>query len=50
MFPGRYFAARAFAPRYFPKLGGVYTGAGVPGRTSVTITGSRRAANHEVTQ
>lgn len=50
MFLSRYFAPVFFAPRYFAELGGVYTGPGVPGRTSVKITGQSLAAKRETTQ
>lgn len=49
MFAAHYFAPVYFAPRYFPEVGGVNTSS-APGRASVVITGSNRAAKAEVTQ
>jgi hypothetical protein len=50
MFNTRFFPASYFAPRYFPELGGVYTGTGQPGHARASVTGAKRAANREVTQ
>ncbi len=50
MFNARFFAARHFAPRYFPEVGGVFVGTGNPGRAAVTITGAKMGAKKETTQ
>jgi len=50
MFNATFFAARFFALRYFAEVGGAFVGTGNPGRAAVTVTGAKRAANHEVTQ
>lgn len=50
MFNARYFAAAFFAPRYFPEVGGVYSGPGIPGRAAIVITGAKRGSKGAVTQ
>lgn len=41
MFPGRYFAAAYFAPRYFPEVGATTTISWFPGLcTQRTLTGA----------
>lgn len=49
MFNAHYFGPAYFAPRYFPEVGGVYTGPGVPGTVSVRVTVTKSIASKGAT-